>query len=308
MVSMKQLWPVPAPGTPARSRSRDWIRPAAFVAALVILVAATVWMHIQPPPPDPFRPAKTLSTQWWLYPIERNGFMRLPLVSRSPGKLFVLPGSTHAWIGRRYGDDFFSAQLLHTADRGSTWETITINPSTGSSRGAPAPVAFPVFDFSFVDARHGWVLDPTGHMLETRDGGKSWSSEGLPHDCFSLAVSGQRLVAGGIHLMSWSNDRGLRWQNVQLDSYVLARDIAPDGRIWAASGGGKVWSSANGSKWERVGAFSNGAFSYRNMRIQFADALHGFVQQGDEFSETVDGGQTLTPLVTFKAAGVLAFP
>src|SRR5258708_29050638 len=107
--------------------------------------------------------------------------------------------------------------------------------------------------------------------------------------------------------MSWGYVRGLRWQNLQLDFYVLAVDIAPDGRIWAGSGGGKVWSSANRSKWERVGAFSNGAFSYRNMRIQFADALHGFVQQGDEFSETVDGGQTWTPLVTFKAAGVLAF-
>ena len=84
-----------------------------------MLVAATLWMHLQPGVPDPLRPVERFSRQWWLYPIEQNGFMRLPLVrylSEYNVKLSVAPNSTHAWVGG--GES--SPVLLHTADRGET--------------------------------------------------------------------------------------------------------------------------------------------------------------------------------------------
>jgi photosystem II stability/assembly factor-like uncharacterized protein len=329
MVSIKQTVPTMSAGAPARSDPRDWIRLTTFVAALVILVATTVCMHVQPPAPDPFHPANALAWQWWLYPIERNGFMRLPLVGSGPRRLFVLPGSTHAWVG---GGG--SSQLLHTADRGATWEAIAVTtgptkPGTthetrvrdyddngdliGFIRTGPPgspPANVEIADFYFADQSHGWVLDLGGYLLETRDGGKSWSSQWLSDTVYDvLAVSGSFMIAAGGNAISWSVSGGKKWDNRANDHAISTLDIAPDGRVWATDNYANTWWSLDGSKWERVGKPGNVSWGHAGILsedkqgtvqiaddsgVLFTDAQHGFLQTFNGFVETKDGGRTWT--------------
>jgi photosystem II stability/assembly factor-like uncharacterized protein len=335
-----------------RRGRQDFIRPAAFVMALAMFVAATLWMHLQSGVPDPLRPVDRFSRQWWLYPIEQNAFMRLPLVSNEPDKLFVLPNSTHAWVGG--GES--SPVLLHTADRGETWEAITVVPqrlvpSAAASRGligaradnlvsaSPEaalmaqltanpqsrslihvaahgevnPVAktsdtVEIADFYFADASHGWVLDKSGQILETHDGGKSWTSQRLlGTDYRALAGSGSRLVAGGRGIVSSSTDGGKQWRAATYTTYtnvsITALYIDPDGRIWAGGSNGVVWWSNDASEWMYGGAHFQGLID----RIFFDGPQHGFVEGEYGIMETSDGYRTCKPFVTAKEADTVAF-
>jgi len=43
---------------------------------LLAVISAAAWL--QSPRADPFQPVRTLSRDWWLHPVERNAFARLP--------------------------------------------------------------------------------------------------------------------------------------------------------------------------------------------------------------------------------------
>jgi photosystem II stability/assembly factor-like uncharacterized protein len=268
-----------------RRGRRDLIRPAAFVIALAMLITATLWMHFQPGVPDPLRPVDRFSRQWWLCPVELNGFMRLPLVSNEPDHLFVLPNSTHAWVGG--GGGHSSNVLLHTADQGQTWEALTV-----AARAAKSSGVLEIVDFYFANPAHGWVLDHKGEILETRDSGKNWTSQKLEDSVyFTVAGSPSRLVVGGMGVFSSSTDGGKHWRTGRFpggDVQVEALNIASDGRVWAATHNGKVWSSADPSKWERRS--DSGVQSVH--RIFFDTPRHGFVEGASVISETSDGGLT----------------
>lgn len=327
-----------------RRAQRDLIRPSAFVIALAMLVTATLWMHFQPGAPDPLRPVERFSRLWWLYPVEQNGFMRLPLVSNEPDKLFVLPNSAHAWVGG--GEP--SAVLLHTADRGETWEAITvaamptIAPRMVSGevrRGAPpldfivspktnggvtltpqvvnapstnpqakSPGTVQIVDFYFADPSHGWVLDRNGEILETRDSGKSWTSQRLLGTGYlALAGSGSRLVAGGRGIVSSSTDGGKQWRATTFTTYtnvsITALNIGLDGRIWAGGNNGVVWWSDDASDWVYGGAHGQGLIN----RVFFDGPQHGFVEGEYGITETSDGYRTCKPFVTVKESHTVAF-
>jgi photosystem II stability/assembly factor-like uncharacterized protein len=259
-------------------RTRDVARPAAFLAAMVILIAATAVMHFQLPAPDPFVLVEGWS--WWQYPIERNAFQRLPVLSGDPHLLYVLPNSTHAWVGSGFYERPF---VMHSADRGVTWERISnIDPSVE------------IRNINFIDPSHGWLLGAQGELLETRDGGRSWNKRILGKESYSaLARSGQRLIAGGGGGWSVSNDAGANWQNHSLAKDITCLDASPDGRFWAGTRDGSILSSDDGASWTLRSKLPHGFLS----DISFTDVQHGFVASPDAASmKTVDGGATWQPL------------
>jgi photosystem II stability/assembly factor-like uncharacterized protein len=274
--------------------SGDGIRFATFLIALAVLITATFWMHFQPRVPDPLRPVEAFSLRWWLHPIERNGFMLFPFdIGFRTAKLFVLPASTHAWASVEN-----SAQLLHTADRGETWEVITVAATRTS--GAVAPSDASITDFHFSDPSHGWVLANdalfNSQILETRDGGKSWTTQMLQGSAYvALDVSGSRLVAGGLQEISSSIDGGKRWRSVPVmkDTLVTALHIAPDGRIWAGTSQGSVWWSTDALEWVLAG--DSGLTEID--RIFFDETKHGFVETMGAIAKSSDGGRTWSPFV-----------
>jgi photosystem II stability/assembly factor-like uncharacterized protein len=63
----------------------------------------------------------------------------------------------HVWAAGRPG-----SALLHSADRGKTWEVLTT--------GQPLPVNA----ICFVDEHRGWTVGELGSILKTEDGGRNW--------------------------------------------------------------------------------------------------------------------------------------
>ena len=58
------------------------------------------------------------------------------------------------------------AALMHTADGGETWESVTLP--------LPAEERPGLWDLFFVDRQFGWVVGEEGTMVATRDGGSTW--------------------------------------------------------------------------------------------------------------------------------------
>jgi len=68
-----------------------------FALALLLFGLFTFIAHRQPPRPDPFQPVQALSWDWWQYPLERNAFKRLPVITSNLNDVFALPNSEKVW-------------------------------------------------------------------------------------------------------------------------------------------------------------------------------------------------------------------
>jgi photosystem II stability/assembly factor-like uncharacterized protein len=64
---------------------------------------------------------------------------------------------SHIWVAGRPG-----AVLLHSPDKGQTWETVATRQP------------LPLNDVFFIDDNRGWVVGELGSILATTDGGKTW--------------------------------------------------------------------------------------------------------------------------------------
>jgi len=60
-----------------------------FALALLLFGLFTLIAHRQAPRPDPFQPVQTLSWDWWQYPLERNAFKRLPVITSDLNDVFA---------------------------------------------------------------------------------------------------------------------------------------------------------------------------------------------------------------------------
>lgn len=87
------------------------------------------------------------------------------------GTNIALFGKTHAWIGTGAGA---KARVLHTADRGRTWQAADTPLAAGQSSG--------IFSVAFRDAKHGVVAggdyrkeeEAVANLAITNDGGVTW--------------------------------------------------------------------------------------------------------------------------------------
>ena len=86
-----------------------------LIAALVVFAAATIVALIQPPWHNSLQPPEKLSTDWAIYPIERNAFARLPVITGSLEEVFVSPNGERIWAVGAGG------LVLHSLDGGRTW-------------------------------------------------------------------------------------------------------------------------------------------------------------------------------------------
>src|SRR6185295_13109548 len=89
----------------------------------------------------------------------RYADLKIPVELRDSWDFHAACGhGTHAWVVGRPG-----SALLHSADRGETWERL--------ATGQPLPLNG-VF---FADDRTGWAVGEFSSILGTADGGKTWT-------------------------------------------------------------------------------------------------------------------------------------
>ena len=107
-------------GRGGRLRSpRAWC----FIGAAAIFGGSTWLAFSQAPRPHALLEPAVFSSDWWRYPVERNAFLRLPIVTADLNDVFALPDSKHVWA---VGD---GGLIMRSEDGGATWSSRTMHVS-----------------------------------------------------------------------------------------------------------------------------------------------------------------------------------
>lgn len=164
----------------------------------------------------------------------------------------VSPGLKACFWNAQCGVAMVHGAVLTTEDGGVTWR------KTG-----PAPGSGDVIDFSFPDARHGWVI-----------------TEGFSGD-------ENNPIERTIYQTS---DGGLTWRTLRKtsDSKNLYADISfvNDETGFVASGWGHLWVTHDGGRTLQVVSVADSNAS----RFQFVSAVEGWKMQDHGLYATTDGG------------------
>jgi photosystem II stability/assembly factor-like uncharacterized protein len=150
--------------------------------------------------------------------------------------------------------------VLRSVDGGATW----------SQR--PTPTRETLYDVSFADARHGWVVGEHGTVLRSVDGGDTWIRQ-------EIAIEEEE-------------ERRL----LELHLFGVAA-LSPD-EAWAVGDLGALFRVRDGEHWERVvlpdAVFADGETAERIFNaVDFYDHERGWIV--GEFGtvlRTTDGGET----------------
>ena len=109
-------------------------RAAALAVGAALLGAAALGALRQHPAPDAWATAPTFpSLRWWTTARERNGFLRLPALSRPAADVAVVPASARVVV---VGAD---ATIAYTDDGGATWRLADLDVSASPAPATTAP-------------------------------------------------------------------------------------------------------------------------------------------------------------------------
>lgn len=221
-------------GRVARSNLAVWI------IALLLLALATWFAEQQQATRDPFAPPPAWTTPaWWVEPIERNAFLRLPSISTDLNDIHFTDDGLRGWVVGRDGT------ILATRNGGASW--------TRQTSGTNAWLHSVHFSG---DGLRGWIVGDNGTVLTTRDGGTSWirqnSGTGLWLNKVHFSDDGLRgWIVGGTILTT--EDGGDSWisqssgTKVDLTSLHFAKNgkrgwiVGENGTILATRDGGSSW-------------------------------------------------------------------
>lgn len=145
---------------------------------------------------------------------------------------------SHAWIATGGA----KARVLHTADRGRSWEVFDTPINQGGEMTG-------IFSIDFWDEQRGFIIggdweDKARNTLTkalTKDGGKSWTlvrdgEEPAFRSCVQYVPGsgGQELFAVGIPGLSYSSDGGNTWEQWSEESYYTIRLLTSGRTAWLA--------------------------------------------------------------------------
>lgn len=135
-------------------------------------------------------------------------------------------GKSHAWIGTGAAS---KSRVLHTADRGRTWQIADTPLASGSSTG--------IFSIAFRDEKHGVIAggdyrkeqEAVDNLAVTTDGGVTWTLvKGLSgfRSVVTYVPGTKTLVALGPSGGDYSVDDGQTWTAIEgpgFDTFSFAR-------------------------------------------------------------------------------------
>lgn len=148
----------------------------------------------------------------------------------------------HVWIGTGGGAQ---TRVLHSADRGETWEAIDTPMRAGEGFG--------IYGMAFLDEQYGIVvggsyvdsLNTLGNCAYTIDGGTTWAvPDSVPRgyrSCVTFSESGKYAICVGRSGCEYSTDKGITWEAFSDEGYWVC-DI----------GGSTLWGSGRSGKLGRI--------------------------------------------------------
>ncbi len=140
-----------------------------------------------------------------------------------------------------------------------------------------------------------------GGLLESRDGGRSWSALPLASDAMALGAAGDgSIVVAGHEVFRASADGGRTWTDLStdlpsLDIHGFTRDPNDAARMWAYLAIGGLWESRDGGSTFVQASEQNIVFPVA-VRASAGTRLIGITAVG--LAESLDGGRTWTALAS----------
>ena len=257
--------------------------------------------------------------EWWRTRDYGAHWLRADSIPAGAAQQAQFPDPTHVWVIKN------RTTLAHSADRGSTWQSVDLSTKTGTG-----PVDWNqgfVQAQSFVDRDTGFVavLDygpggiPRLFSLATQNGGQTWTLAQQPAIATTNASipfplvqvmkfqSARRgLLVGGQGLLRRTTDGGLTWtspvvpptvsrrRTLRAIAWVNAQTVYVVGdslTLLKSIDGGASFQAMPG-----LAAFKAGLPQPRTWNIisniTFATPQVGLIGFGDEVVRTTDGGQT----------------
>jgi len=260
-----------------------------------------------------------------------DGGKTFRLVLRTPGPVVWVStaGSSDAWavVERCSPSGCVFSRLLHSSDRGKSWQRLA------------AP---PVSSMSFATTSRGLAVTEKGQLLATGDGGRSWS--GLSRPC-SRSESEWFAPSGGVYLSlvtqrrAWavcvgessagsqaktifeSVDGGKVWQMVanqpvvghsRVGSGGLSSYGYPQGISFSAQGYGLLWESRGnlyltrdgGHHWQKLGIAAPEVDSGLSAVMLSRTRAFALLSRGGTYRllSTTDGGRSWSVVQRWPAA------
>jgi photosystem II stability/assembly factor-like uncharacterized protein len=197
----------------------------------------------------------SISGQLYILTTDNGGrtWTRVPAASLPPalenegafaasGTNIAVFGKTHAWIGTGAGA---RARVLHTADRGRSWQVADTPLAAGPSTG--------IFSIAFRDAKHGVIAggdyrkekEAVDNLAVTSDGGATWKLvKGLSGFRSVVAyVPGTKtpaLIALGPSGGDYSLDDGQTWSPIEGPGFDTFSFVPRKPTGWAAGANGAL--------------------------------------------------------------------
>jgi len=232
-----------------------------------MLTAASTALAASPASPSNWQPM-TLSTSFW--------------------RDITSPDGVHLWMCGSTGD------VATSTDGGVTWAEKNVG-----SFGVNSTC------IEFTDTQHGWVSG-SRFVQVTSDGGETWADSTAPltgdDDFYNNAyvdfVDTEHGWVWDNTLCSATTDSGQTWSSRTMPVNPREVQFIDESHGWALSGS---WVSYDHSS--DVSKTTDGGMTWSSMlndgttgygRLAFADALHGWVTNGEKLLHTTDGGDNWT--------------
>ncbi len=176
--------------------------------------------------------------------------------------------------------------IIHSTDGGINWAVQFL-------------ASAPVLSVSAVDDAHAWALVGNGNVLQTGDGGQTWSSIasgstfGLTALKFTDLLHGWAVGQGNGIVATL--DGGQTWTQQNRDTSqpaLRALDFADVNHGWAVDDGGKILATTDGGQTWNVQYQTATTVALKS--VSFSDTEHGWVAGARTVLMTTDGGQTWT--------------
>lgn len=149
-------------------------------------------------------------------------------------------GKSHAWIGTGAAS---KARVLHTSDRGRTWQLANTPLASGPSSG--------IFSIAFRDAKHGVIAggdyrkehEAVDNLAITNDGGITWTlAKGLSgfRSVVAYVPDTKTLVALGPSGGDYSTDDGRTWKRIDGPGFDTFSFVPRKSTGWGAGANGAI--------------------------------------------------------------------
>jgi photosystem II stability/assembly factor-like uncharacterized protein len=194
-----------------------------------------------------------------------------------------------------------ASTILHTTDGGSTWTPQTV-PASQRPNSSVVDYLNILQAVYFVDSNNGWAVGVSGWVLNTTDGGATWTWKKITNftrNLFSVffANSTTGWAAGAQGQVVKTTNGGASWTITAPTSFDLMNVTGLAGNVnnlWAAGRGGlTLYSTNGGGAWTRPGTASTTTYN----TVWFSDSAHGWVVGDSSVAlRTVNGGATWTSI------------